>query len=57
MGGPLEMIAVDVLGPLPQTQSENVYVLVEGDYHYDTKVDGNIRHPRPICGDSCYQVI
>ena len=31
--GPLERIAVDVLGPLPETESGNVYVLVVGDYY------------------------
>ncbi|VDI02082.1 Hypothetical predicted protein [Mytilus galloprovincialis] len=32
VGAPLERIAVDVLGPLPTTQSGNKYLLVIGDY-------------------------
>lgn len=31
-GAPLERVAVDVLGPLPETEDGNVYVLVLGDY-------------------------
>ena len=33
VGGPLERIAIDILGPLPQTEDGHVYVLVVGDYH------------------------
>ena len=32
VGGPLERIAIDVLGPLPETHRGNVYILVVGDY-------------------------
>ena len=32
VGSPMQMVAVDILGPLPQTQSGNKYVLVAGDY-------------------------
>ena len=31
-GFPLELVAMDILGPLPQTKLGNVYVLVVGDY-------------------------
>ena len=29
---PLEMIAMDILGPLPETERKNKYVVVIGDY-------------------------
>ena len=32
MGSPMQMVAVDILGPLPTTSSRNKYVLVAGDY-------------------------
>ena len=32
MGSPMQMLAVDILGPLPATSSGNKYVLVAGDY-------------------------
>ena len=32
VGGPLERVALDILGPLPVTESGNKYVLVIGDY-------------------------
>ncbi len=32
VGGPLERIAIDVLGPLTETHKGNVYILVVGDY-------------------------
>ena len=32
VGSPMQMVAVDILGPLPQTQSGNKYILVAGDY-------------------------
>ena len=32
VGSPMQMVAIDILGPLPQTQSGNKYVLVAGDY-------------------------
>ena len=32
VGGPLERIAIDVLGPLTETHRGNVYILVVGDY-------------------------
>ena len=32
VGGPLERIAVDVVGPLPETHNGNKYILVIGDY-------------------------
>lgn len=32
VGGPLERIAVDVVGPLPETNNGNKYILVIGDY-------------------------
>ena len=32
MGSPMQMVAVDILGPLPTTSSGNKYVLVAGDY-------------------------
>lgn len=32
VGGPLERIAVDVLGPLTETHRGNMYILVVGDY-------------------------
>lgn len=28
----MQIIAVDILGPLPQTNSGNKYILVAGDY-------------------------
>ncbi len=32
VGGPLERVALDILGPLPETESGNKYILVIGDY-------------------------
>ncbi len=32
VGGPLERIALDIMGPLPETEDGNQYVLVIGDY-------------------------
>ena len=32
VGGPLERIAIDVLGPLTKTHRGNAYILVVGDY-------------------------
>ena len=32
MGSPMQMVAVDILGPLPTTSSGNNYVLVAGEY-------------------------
>ena len=32
VGGPLERIAIDVLGPLTETHRGNPYILVVGDY-------------------------
>jgi len=32
VGGPMERIALDVLGPLPESEDGNVYILVVGDY-------------------------
>ena len=32
VGGPLERVAIDVLGPLPESEDGNLYVLVIGDY-------------------------
>ena len=32
VGGPLERVAIDVLGPLPETDAGNKFVLVIGDY-------------------------
>ena len=31
-GCPMQIVAVDILGPLPQTNSGNKYILVAGDY-------------------------
>ena len=32
VGNPLERIAMDILGPLPETPRGNKYILVLGDY-------------------------
>ena len=32
IGSPLQMVACDILGPLPTTATGNKYVLVIGDY-------------------------
>ena len=32
VGGPMERIALDILGPLPETPDGNIYILVVGDY-------------------------
>ena len=32
VGSPLERVAIDILGPLPETENGNLYVLVIGDY-------------------------
>jgi hypothetical protein len=32
VGGPLERIAVDIMGPLPMTRNGNKYIMVVGDY-------------------------
>ena len=32
VGYPMQMIAVDIMGPLPETPSGNSYILVAGDY-------------------------
>ena len=32
VGGPLERVAIDILGPLPETEAGNKFVLVIGDY-------------------------
>ena len=32
VAGPLERIAVDIMGPVPQTDNGNLYILVFGDY-------------------------
>ena len=32
VGSPMQMVAVDIFGPLPQTKSGNKCVLVAGDY-------------------------
>lgn len=32
VGGPLERVAIDILGPLPETHNGNKYILVIGDY-------------------------
>ena len=31
-GAPLELVAVDILGPLPESKSGNTYILVVSDY-------------------------
>ena len=31
-GYPLQIVAIDLMGPLPQTEDGNSYVLVAGDY-------------------------
>ena len=31
-GYPMQVVAVDILGPLPETEQGNRYVLVAGDY-------------------------
>lgn len=33
VGGPMERIALDLMGPLPKTESGNQWILVVGDYH------------------------
>lgn len=33
VGAPLERIAIDVLGPLPETEHSNKYLLIAQDYH------------------------
>ena len=32
VGYPLQLVAVDILGPLPQTSDDNAYILVAEDY-------------------------
>ena len=32
VGAPLERVAMDILGPLPETEKGNIYILVIGDY-------------------------
>ena len=32
VGSPMQMVAIDILGPLPKTAAGNRYVLVAGDY-------------------------
>lgn len=32
VGAPLERVAMDILGPLPETSKGNKYILVIGDY-------------------------
>ena len=32
VGHPLQLVAVDILGPLPQTSDGNAYILVGEDY-------------------------
>ena len=32
VGAPLEKVAMDILGPLPETDRGNIYVLIVGDY-------------------------
>ena len=32
MGYPLQLVAVDILGPLPESENRNKYILVVGDY-------------------------
>ena len=34
-GHPLELIAIDVMGPLPKTQKGNSYIVVVSDYLVD----------------------
>ena len=33
VGGPMEMIAIDFVGPLPETDKGNRYLLVVSDYY------------------------
>ena len=32
VGYPMELVAIDILGPLPQSEAGNIYILVVGDY-------------------------
>ena len=32
VGYPMQMVATDILGPLPESSSGNLYILVAGDY-------------------------
>ena len=32
VGYPLQLVAVDILGPLPESENRNKYILVSGDY-------------------------
>ena len=32
VGYPMELVAIDILGPLPQSETGNIYILVVGDY-------------------------
>lgn len=47
---PYERVALDILGPLPETLLKNKYVLVVGDYFF--KVDRSIPPPKPGSKDS-----
>ena len=33
VGAPMERVAIDLMGPLPKTDSDNQWILVVGDYH------------------------
>ena len=37
VGYPLQMVAVDIMGPFPQSANGNSYILVAHDYDYITK--------------------
>ena len=51
-GYPMQIIAVDILGPLPESTNGNSYILVVGDW----KVDGSLCHQKPRGNNSSPEI-
>ena len=51
VGAPLDRLSTDILGPFPESNQGNKYVLAVTDILY--QVGGDICNPRPKCSNMC----
>ena len=45
-GSPLQIVATDIVGPFPESQAGNSYILVVADYFTRCMDRGGLRHPQ-----------
>ena len=51
VGSPMQMVAVDIVGPFPESKTGNSYVLVAADYF--TRWMGDLSYSKPGSFNSC----